>query len=77
MLWKGSETTPLVSIATTKIIAEVLEKNKIPGAVASLCCGGSDVGKALAADPRVKLVSFTGSCAIGNQVKKPNKHFVF
>lgn len=68
VLWKGSETTPLVSIATTRIIAEVLEKNKIPGAVASLCCGDSAIGKALAADPRIKLLSFTGSCAVGNQV---------
>lgn len=68
MLWKGSETTPLVSIATTKIIADVLERNNIPGAVASLCCGSSEIGKALAADPRIKLLSFTGSTAIGNQV---------
>lgn len=57
-----------MSIATTKIIAEVLERNKIPGAVASLCCGDSEIGKALTADPRIKLVSFTGSTAIGNQV---------
>lgn len=45
-----------------------MERNQIPGAVASLCCGDSVIGKALAADPRIKLLSFTGSCAVGNQV---------
>lgn len=73
MLWKGAETTPLVSIATTKIVAEVLEKNNIPGAVASLCCGGSVIGKAMASDTRVKLLSFTGSSAIGCQVNETHE----
>ncbi|KAL1490722.1 hypothetical protein ABEB36_013371 [Hypothenemus hampei] len=68
ILWKGSETTPLVSIATTKILAEVLEKNNLPGAIASLCCGGADIGKAMASDERIKLLSFTGSCQIGQLV---------
>lgn len=68
ILWKSAETTPLVAIATIKIIAEVLENNKLPGAVASLCCGGADVGKAMAADSNIKLMSFTGSTHIGQQV---------
>ncbi|KAK9737411.1 Aldehyde dehydrogenase family [Popillia japonica] len=81
ILWKGSETTPLVSIATTKVVAEVLERNNLPTAVASLCCGGSDIGKAMAADNRVKLLSFTGSTKVGNQVgvevqKRFGKHLL-
>ncbi|RZC32521.1 alpha-aminoadipic semialdehyde dehydrogenase [Asbolus verrucosus] len=74
VLWKGAETTPLVSIATAKIVAGVLEKNNLPGAIATLCCGGADVGKAMAADERIKLLSFTGSsevgCKIGVEVQK-------
>ena len=31
MIWKGSESTNLVSIATTKIIVDVLERNNLPG----------------------------------------------
>ncbi|XP_019881214.1 putative aldehyde dehydrogenase family 7 member A1 homolog [Aethina tumida] len=81
VLWKGAETTPLVSVATTRIVAEVLEKNKLPGAIASLCCGGADVGKAMAADSRIKLLSFTGSSQIGQQVgvevqKRFGKHLL-
>ncbi|XP_066253846.1 alpha-aminoadipic semialdehyde dehydrogenase [Euwallacea similis] len=68
VLWKGSETTPLVSIATTKILQKVLENNNLPGAIATLCCGGADVGKAMAGDDRVKLLSFTGSCQVGQLV---------
>lgn len=32
-LWKGATTTSLVTVATTKIIAEVLERNNCPPGV--------------------------------------------
>ncbi|CAL1527725.1 unnamed protein product [Lymnaea stagnalis] len=68
MLWKGAPSTPLVSVAVTKVISSVLEKNKIPGAVCSLVSGGEDIGKLIATDERVNLVSFTGSTPIGLKV---------
>jgi aldehyde dehydrogenase family 7 protein A1 len=46
-IWKPSPTTPLCSIAVTRIVSSVLEKNNIPGAVAGLVTGGKDVGEAL------------------------------
>lgn len=46
-VWKPSPTTPLCAIAVTKIIADVLERNGIPGAVSTLVIGGSDVGEAV------------------------------
>uniref|UniRef100_A0A803Y8X1 aldehyde dehydrogenase (NAD(+)) n=1 Tax=Meleagris gallopavo TaxID=9103 RepID=A0A803Y8X1_MELGA len=61
-------TTSLTSVAVTKIIAEVLEDNKIPGAVCSLVCGGADIGTAMARDGRMDLLSFTGSTEVGKQV---------
>ena len=67
MLWKGAPSTPLVSIATTKIVAEVFKRNNLPTAVV-LCQGGMDVGKKMVADERVKLLSFTGSTAVGREV---------
>ncbi|EDW18990.1 putative aldehyde dehydrogenase family 7 member A1 homolog [Drosophila mojavensis] len=67
VLWKGAPSTPLVSVATTRIVAEVLQRNNLP-AVVSLCQGGTDVGAALVADQRVNLVSFTGSCQTGRDV---------
>ncbi|XP_031563768.1 alpha-aminoadipic semialdehyde dehydrogenase-like [Actinia tenebrosa] len=67
-LWKGGPTTPLISIAVTKIIQSVLEANKIPGEVCSMICGGADIGQAMSEDERVDLVSFTGSIPVGRKV---------
>ncbi|XP_044131800.1 alpha-aminoadipic semialdehyde dehydrogenase [Bufo gargarizans] len=67
-LWKGAPTTSLTSVAVTKIVAQVLEDNNLPGAICSLTCGGADIGNAIAKDERVDLVSFTGSTNVGKQV---------
>ncbi|CRK91225.1 CLUMA_CG004907, isoform A [Clunio marinus] len=67
VLWKGAPSTPLVSIATTKIVSEVLKRNNLPPAI-TLCQGGAEIGKKLAADERVKLMSFTGSTKVGREV---------
>ncbi|KAI6015197.1 NAD-aldehyde dehydrogenase [Pisolithus orientalis] len=69
-VWKPSPSTPLCSIAVTKIIAQVLEKNGIPGAASALVSGGKDVGEALVGSPDIPLVSFTGSEAVGRVVGK-------
>ncbi|XP_058468221.1 putative aldehyde dehydrogenase family 7 member A1 homolog [Malaya genurostris] len=67
VLWKGAPSTPLVSIATTKIVTDVLKKNNLPPIV-TLCQGGTDIGKNMVTDHRVKLLSFTGSTAVGREV---------
>ncbi|KAG2130011.1 NAD-aldehyde dehydrogenase [Suillus cothurnatus] len=69
-VWKPSPSTPLCSIAITKIIARVLEKNGLPGAVSTLITGGKDVGEAIVASQDIPLVSFTGSEAVGRVVGK-------
>jgi Aldehyde dehydrogenase family len=73
-LWKPSPSTPLCSIAITKIISRVLERNGIPGAVAGLVIGGKDVGAAVVESQNVDLgkeiplgmrvVPMTMSCSI-------------
>lgn len=50
------------------MVADVLARNGLPGAVSALCCGGADVGAAMAKDDRLPLVSFTGSTAVGQKV---------
>lgn len=67
-VWKPAPSTPLISIALTKIVAGVLEEAKLPPAVLTLCCGGAEIGEAMAKDPRLPLVSFTGSTAVGRKV---------
>ncbi|KAF7440052.1 hypothetical protein PC9H_000394 [Pleurotus ostreatus] len=69
-IWKPSPTTPLCSIAVTRIVSGVLERNGIPGAVAGLVTGGKDVGSAVVESKDVDLVSFTGSEHVGRIVGK-------
>lgn len=61
---KGAPTTPLVTIAITKLVAEVLERNNLPGSIFTSFCGGSEIGQAIARDTRIPLVSFTGSSKV-------------
>eukprot|EP00331_Platyophrya_macrostoma_P034183 CAMPEP_0176450546 /NCGR_PEP_ID=MMETSP0127-20121128/27215_1 /TAXON_ID=938130 /ORGANISM="Platyophrya macrostoma, Strain WH" /LENGTH=519 /DNA_ID=CAMNT_0017838251 /DNA_START=27 /DNA_END=1586 /DNA_ORIENTATION=- len=70
-LWKGSETTSLVTMATARIIAEVLEKNKCPPGVMTVVNGeGKTIGELITNDPRIQLVSFTGSTGVGRRVSE-------
>eukprot|EP00455_Lapot_gusevi_P000820 TRINITY_DN1035_c0_g1_i1.p1 TRINITY_DN1035_c0_g1~~TRINITY_DN1035_c0_g1_i1.p1 ORF type:complete len:557 (+),score=229.22 TRINITY_DN1035_c0_g1_i1:69-1673(+) len=70
-IFKGADTTPLCSVALSRIIADVLEKEKLPGAIASLVTGsGPTIGEAMIRDPRVELVSFTGSTQVGRHVNQ-------
>jgi aldehyde dehydrogenase family 7 protein A1 len=68
VLWKPALTACLSTLATAKIICGVLKKNGF-NSVVTVCCGdGPDIGDALVKDPRINLVSFTGSTNIGRYV---------
>ena len=68
VLWKPSWKTPLTAIAMNKAAARVLEPEGF-GAVFSLLIGpDASVGEALTADPRIPLVSATGSTRMGRIV---------
>jgi len=69
MIWKPSSKTPLTAIACTRLAAEVCRAQGVDSAIFSLAIGSSsDVGEALLADPRIRLVSATGSCRMGRRV---------
>lgn len=69
VVWKPSEKTPLTAMACHQIVAETLRDNpQIPPAIACLVVGAQDVGQALAASPRLPLVSATGSTKMGRAV---------
>ncbi|WP_335967115.1 aldehyde dehydrogenase family protein [Galbibacter sp. PAP.153] len=67
-IWKPSEKTPVVSVACQKLIAEVLNENNLPEGISCLITGDYKVGKWLANDKRVPLVSATGSIRMGKIV---------
>lgn len=68
IVWKGSEKTPLCAVACQKILADVLKENDLPEGISSLVTGDAEVGKWLAEDSRIALVSATGSTRMGKQV---------
>uniref|UniRef100_A0A0E0B3G5 aldehyde dehydrogenase (NAD(+)) n=1 Tax=Oryza glumipatula TaxID=40148 RepID=A0A0E0B3G5_9ORYZ len=70
VVWKGAPTTPLITIAMTKIVASVLERNNLPGSIFTAFCGGADIGQAISLDTRIPLVSFTGSTKVGLMVQQ-------
>ncbi len=67
-VWKPSEKTPLTALACQQIISEVLRNNDVPEGVSCLVTGARDAGEWLAHDPRVALVSATGSTRMGKAV---------
>lgn len=60
VLWKGSPSTNLTSIAIIRLVSSVFEKNGLPGSICSLVTGGAEVGEAIVQSEMVDLVSFTG-----------------
>jgi aldehyde dehydrogenase (NAD+) len=62
---KPSEETPVIGLK----IAEIFEAAGVPEGVINVIPGsGPEVGKALVADPRVRMVTFTGSTKVGQQL---------
>ncbi|MBB79309.1 MAG: aldehyde dehydrogenase family protein [Crocinitomicaceae bacterium] len=67
-IWKPSEKTPITAIVCQKITQEVFSQNGVPEGVSSLVVGGADIGKLMANDKRIPLVSATGSTRMGKSV---------
>ena len=68
-VWKPSEKTPLSAIATHQIINKILSENKLEGVLSLVTdCENKILGKKIASDPRVSLVSATGSTKMGKSV---------
>jgi aldehyde dehydrogenase (NAD+) len=66
VVWKPSEKTPLTALATTAIVERAMRRfGDAPAGLSGLLIGGRDVGEMLVDDPRVALVSATGSTAMG------------
>lgn len=70
VVWKPASAVPLTAIAVQKIAGEVLEEFGMPAGVFTLVAGGPEAGDAIVEDPRVRLVSFTGSTKVGHGVAK-------
>ncbi len=67
-VWKPSEKAPLCGIACQNIAASVFKANNLPEGISCLINGDYKVGEYMTKDPRVPLVSATGSTRMGKIV---------
>jgi aldehyde dehydrogenase (NAD+) len=69
VIWKPSDKTPLSALACQRLFESVLaEMDQLPAHLSQVVIGGAELGEALARDPRVPLLSATGSCRMGRAV---------
>jgi aldehyde dehydrogenase (NAD+) len=69
VVWKPSEKTPLTALAVQAIFDQVAaDFPQAPPHLSQLVLGGADIGTALIDDPRMRLVSATGSTRMGRSV---------
>jgi acyl-CoA reductase-like NAD-dependent aldehyde dehydrogenase len=72
ILVKPAPATPLSSL----LLAEILSETDLPAGSWSVLPVGNDQAPAMVADPRLPVISFTGSDVVGHQIQAavPNKH---
>jgi aldehyde dehydrogenase (NAD+) len=70
VVWKPSEKTPLTGLAVQALVERAMNRfgAEAPAGLSGLLIGGREIGEALVDDPRVPLVSATGSTRMGRQV---------
>ena len=69
VIWKPSEKTPITALACQRIFQKAAERfGEIPEGLLEVVIGGRDLGETLAGDPRIPLVSATGSCRMGKEL---------
>lgn len=68
VVWKPSEKTLLTALACQALLAEAARRVGAPEAIHQVVVGGREAGEALVDDPRVPLVSATGSTRMGRQI---------
>ncbi len=67
-VWKPSPKAALCGVAVQKIVNEALASEDLPPAFFLINDAGTELAERFVDDPRVDLVSFTGSSAVGRHV---------
>ncbi|MCH8081581.1 MAG: aldehyde dehydrogenase family protein [Proteobacteria bacterium] len=69
VIWKPSDKTPITAIATQHLFESAAKKfGQAPQGLSQLAICGREIASAMVEDPRVKLISATGSTAMGRIV---------
>ena len=66
VVWKPSEKTPLTALACKALMERAAKRmGGVPEGLLEVVIGGREAGEQIAGDPRLGLVSATGSCRMG------------
>lgn len=65
VVWKPSPSTPLTALACAALLGRAAADAGAPADLVQVVLGGADVAVAMASDPRLPLLSATGSTAMG------------
>ena len=69
VVWKPSEKTPVTALACQRLFEKALaEYGEAPEGLMEVVIGGREIGERLVDDPRLPLISATGSCRMGRAV---------
>ncbi len=73
VVWKPSEKTPLTALAVAALFERAVKRyreagNEAPDGLLEMLLGGRPIGEILVDDPRVPVISATGSTAMGRAV---------
>jgi aldehyde dehydrogenase (NAD+) len=67
-VWKPSPKTPLTALAVQQICNRTMEAHSLPPIFQMFIDSGTELATRFVDDPRVALVSFTGSTAVGRKI---------
>jgi aldehyde dehydrogenase (NAD+) len=70
VLWKPSSTTPLTAIAVQHVANQVAADHSVASVFNLVIGSGRTIGDRMLNDPRLPLISFTGSVATGRHVSE-------
>src|SRR6478736_776230 len=62
------EPDPRTAVTGGTVLARIFEEAGLPPGVLQVLPGGPDVGEAMVTDPNVRVISFTGSTAVGRRI---------
>jgi aldehyde dehydrogenase (NAD+) len=70
IVWKPSSDAPLTAVAVQNIANKVMSDHGLTGIFTLVVGSGATVGERMINDPRIPLVSFTGSTKMGRRVSE-------
>lgn len=68
VIWKPSSSVPLCAIAVQNIANRVAAEHGLDGVFNTIIGSGREIGERMNNDPRIPLISFTGSVSMGRHV---------